>query len=93
MDKGILDLYTDYLLVSTAQTTATGMSDMLEGRLSHDKITRFLSKDDFTSKDLWKLVKSTVREIEQQPGPSYLILDDTVCVTSGRGTKLNSSCP
>ena len=78
MDKGILDLYTDYLLVSAAQTTATGMSDMLEGRLSHDKITRFLSRDDFTSKDLWKLVKPTVREIEQQPGPSYLILDDTV---------------
>jgi hypothetical protein len=78
MDKEILDLYTDYLLVSTAQTTATGMSDMLEGSLSHDKITRFLSKDDFTSKDLWKLVKSTVREIEKQPGLSYLILDDTV---------------
>ena len=78
MDKEILDLYTDYLLVSTSQTTATGMSDMLEGRLSHDKITRFLSRDDFTSKDLWQLVKPTVREIEQQPGPSYLILDDTV---------------
>lgn len=78
MDREILDLYTDYLLVSTGQTTATGMADMLEGTLSHDKITRFLSGRDFTSKDLWKLVKPTVRAIEQQPGPSYLILDDTV---------------
>lgn len=78
MDKEILDLYTDYLLVSTGQTTATGMASMLEGSLSHDKITRFLSKMDFTSKDLWKLVKPTVREIETQPGLSYLILDDTV---------------
>lgn len=78
MDKEILDLYTDYLLVSTSQTTATGMSDMLEGSLSHDKITRFLSRDDFTSKDLWQLVKPTVREVEQQSAPSYLILDDTV---------------
>ena len=78
MDKEILDLYTDYLLVSTSQTTATGMSDMLEGSLSHDKITRFLSSDAFTSKDLWQLVKPTVREIEQQSAPIYLILDDTV---------------
>jgi len=78
MDKEILDLYTDYLLVSTGQTTATGMSSMLEGSLSHDKITRFLSKRDFTSKDIWKLVKPTVREVEKQTGLSYLILDDTV---------------
>ncbi len=78
MNKEILDLYTDYLLVSTGQTTATGMADMLEGSLSDDKITRFLSGRDFTSKDLWKLVKPTVRKIEQQPGSSYLILDDTV---------------
>ena len=78
MDKEILDLYTDYLLVSTGQTTATGMADMLEGSLSHDKVTRFLSSRAFTSKDLWKLVKPSVRQIEQQAGPSYLILDDTV---------------
>lgn len=78
MDKEILDLYTDYLLVSTTQTTATGMADMLEGSLSHDKITRFLSKRDFRSKDLWKLVKPCVREVEKQVGVSYLILDDTV---------------
>ena len=78
MDKRILDLYTDYLLVSTSQTTATGMSEMLEGALSHDKITRFLSKEDFTSKDLWGLVKPTVREIEQRPGLSFLLFDDTV---------------
>jgi len=53
-------------------------ASMLEGSLSHDKITRFLSKSDFTSKDLWKLVKPSVRDLEKRPGLSYLILDDTV---------------
>ncbi len=38
-----LDLYTDYLLSSTGPTTATGLSRLLEGALSHDHITRWLS--------------------------------------------------
>ena len=37
-----LDLYTDYLLSSTGPTTATGLSRLLEGALSHDHITRWL---------------------------------------------------
>lgn len=82
MDKEMLDLYTDYLLVSTAQTTATGMSNLLEDSISHDRITRFLSKDDFTSQTLWSLVKPTVRQIEQQVSiedeQGVLILDDSV---------------
>ena len=38
-----LDLYTDYLLSSTGPTTATGLSRLLEGMLSHDHVTRWLS--------------------------------------------------
>ena len=34
---------------------------LLDGAISHDKITRFLSEADFTSADLWQLVKPTVR--------------------------------
>lgn len=75
-------MYTDYLLVSTAQTTATGMSALLEDSLSHDRITRFLSKEDFTSQYLWHLVKPMVRHIEQRAQvadePGVLILDDSV---------------
>lgn len=44
--------------------------------MSHDQITRFLSKNEFTSKDLWKRVKHTVRDIESEDG--CLIFDDTV---------------
>jgi hypothetical protein len=63
MDKQLLETYTDYLMSSFSYTTATGLSMMVEGEISHDKITRFLSSEDFTSTDLWKMVKPTVREI------------------------------
>ncbi len=41
--------------------TATGLSTMMEGEVSHDQITRLLSEQEFSSKNLWKEVKSTVR--------------------------------
>jgi IS4 transposase len=49
---------------------------MLDGEISHDKITRFISGREYTSKDLWKEVKSTVRQIEREDG--CLIFDDTI---------------
>ena len=49
---------------------------MTDNKVSHDQITRFLSKNEFTSKELWKRVKKTVREIESEDG--CLIFDDTV---------------
>lgn len=76
MNKADLDLYTDYLLSTFGAATATGLSAMVEGEVSHDKITRFLSKEDYTSKDLWKQVKSTVRRVEHDEG--VLIFDDTI---------------
>lgn len=76
MDKQMLDIYTDYLISSFSYTTATGLSNALGGMISHDKITRFLSADDYDSKHLWKLVKPTIREIESDEG--VLIVDDTV---------------
>jgi hypothetical protein len=39
-------------------------------------VTRFLSQQDFTSKELWKVIKKTVREIET--GEGVLIFDDTL---------------
>ena len=62
--KDYTDLYTDYLISNNGLATATGLSAMVDGAVSHDQITRFLSKEDFTSKRLWKEVKSTVREIQ-----------------------------
>ena len=72
----LLNLYTDYLLTSFSYTTATGLSKMLDGQVSHDQVTRFLSKEDYTSEDLWKALKKYIREIEDDFG--VLIFDDTV---------------
>ena len=77
MDKKLLDIYTDYLISSTRLTTATGLSDLLDSEISHDQITRFLSKENFGSKELWQLVKKDVRQNEDSSG-GVLIFDDTV---------------
>ena len=76
MDKSLLDIYSDYLICSFGATTATGLSSLLDGAISHDKITRFLSEDDFTSADLWQLVKLIVRQV--QSTDAVLIIDDSV---------------
>jgi hypothetical protein len=70
------ELYTDYLISGNGYATATGLSSLMEGDVSHDQITRFLSKQKYDSKDLWKQVKSTVREVESED--ACLIFDDTI---------------
>lgn len=76
MKKADLDLYTDYLLSSYSQTSATGLSAMVDGSVSHDSVTRLLSEREYTSKDLWLQVKPIVRQIEQED--AVLIFDDTI---------------
>ncbi|MCP4182076.1 MAG: hypothetical protein GY761_01975 [Hyphomicrobiales bacterium] len=58
------------------QATATGLSFMLDGAISHDGITRFLPGNEFASKDLWLHVKSTVRQVERDDGD--IVFDDTI---------------
>lgn len=76
MDKKLLDLYTDYLISSFGQTTATGLSQLLEGEISHDQVTRFLASPAKTSADLWQIVKPLLRKIESEDG--VLLLDDSI---------------
>jgi hypothetical protein len=74
--KKKMDLYTDYLLSSFGRVTATGLSSLLDGDISHDKITRLLSGNEYGSKDLWQSVKPLVREHES--ADACLIFDDTI---------------
>ena len=55
--KQMLDIYSDYLIASFSQTSATGLSNLLNGEISHDQVTRFLSQDKKTAKDLWLIAK------------------------------------
>lgn len=76
MKTDYIELYTDYLISNNGKATATGLSAMTDNEVSHDQITRFLSKSKFGSKELWRQVKKSVREIESEDG--CLIFDDTV---------------
>jgi len=50
MKTEILELYSDYLISSFNYTTATDLSRALNGAISRDKITRFLSEEVLDSK-------------------------------------------
>jgi hypothetical protein len=74
--KPDLDLYTDYLLSSFGQTNATGLSAMVDGLFSHDRVTDLLAQSAFDNKALWGQVKPLVRKVGQADG--VLVVDDSI---------------
>jgi hypothetical protein len=76
MQDKLLDLYTDYLISSFGQVTATGLSRLLNGQISHDQVTRFLADEPKRSSDLWRIAKPLVRSIESDSG--VIAIDDTI---------------
>ncbi len=72
----LLDLYSDYLLVTFGQATATGLSALLGQEISHDQVQRALAGEAQTSADLWRLVKPFVRQVEKPHG--ILVIDDSI---------------
>lgn len=77
--KDLLEVYIDYLMVSTGQVSATGLSRLLDSAFSHDQVTRMLSEsyDLFTAEQYWKRIKALVRKVEHSSG--ILIADDFIC--------------
>jgi len=76
MQEKLLDLYTDYLISSFGQVTATGLARLLDGEVSHDQITRFLAGEPKRSADLWRIAKPFVRQIESDSG--VIVIDDSI---------------
>ena len=74
--NNMLDIYTDYLISSTGQTSATGLANLLDGQISHDSVTRFLNTKDLASKALWQSVKPFVRTHQSQY--ACLAFDDCI---------------
>lgn len=72
----MLDFYSNVILSSFSQLTATGASALTDGVMSHDRVTRFLHSRPVTSRDLWYRVKPMVRSIQCAAG--VLIVDDTI---------------
>jgi hypothetical protein len=75
-DKELLDIYTDYLISSFGQTSGTGLSMLLEGAISHDRVQRFLASPRKSGADFWQVVKPYVRQIQRADG--VLIVDDSI---------------
>lgn len=80
MNKEMIELYSDYLIASFGQTTATGLAKLLQGSIYHDSITRFLGSETLTAKEQWQLVKPMLRQLENDnpKAKGYLIFDDTI---------------
>ena len=72
----LLDVSSDDLIRAFGQTTATGLSSLLAGEVSHDHIQRVLAREEQTSADLWRMVKPHGREIESEDG--IVIGDDRI---------------
>jgi len=72
----LLDLYTDYLIVCPGQATATGLSQVLSGEVSHDRLTRLLASGGINSKQLWETVKPMAHEMASEE--AVLVIDDSV---------------
>lgn len=77
MDKKLLDIYTDYLISQNQFATATDLSRLLDGDISHDQVTRFLHREDLSSKHLWQYAKPEIRKYEQETGGAFIV-DDTI---------------
>lgn len=75
-NQELLDIYSDYLLSSFGPTTATGLSRLVGGSLSHDEITRLLAGEVQSSASWWQRVKPLVRQNERKDG--VLIFDDSI---------------
>ncbi len=85
-----MDLYTDYLLSSTRATTATGLSRLVDGALSHDHITRWLSSAEWDSAAIWRQAKPLIRRAEaQRTGDDFAVLIVDDCVLEKAHTDAN----
>lgn len=71
-----LDLYTDYLLSSFGQTSATGLSRLTDGAVGHDAVTDLLNRLQGDNRTLWQHVKPLIRQIQETDG--VLLTDDSI---------------
>lgn len=74
--RDAFDLYTDYLLASFGQATATGLSSVLDHLIPHDYFSDFLAQKDLDSRAFWQEVKPLVRKIEGEE--SWISIDDVI---------------
>ena len=72
----VIDLVLDVWISSCGCTPGRCRPALLWGSVSHDRSQRFPSQREFTSSDLWHVVKSHVRSVEHPDG--CIIIDDSI---------------
>jgi hypothetical protein len=80
MNNSLGDLYSSYLISSSGQVTCTGLSDLLDNSIVHDKFTQFLNNSELEGNYLWNRVKKKVHILDNLEGSidRLLIIDDHI---------------
>ncbi|PCJ16813.1 MAG: IS701 family transposase [Candidatus Cloacimonadota bacterium] len=79
MINNLMEYYTDYILSSFGQVTATGLSKMTDNKFSHDQVSRFLNSSKLSSKNIWEVTKPFYKKYTIKSKESeVLIVDDSV---------------
>jgi len=71
--KCSLDLYVDFLIASQKQYSGLELSKVSPTKMTHDCVSRWLSKNKLTPKIVWQTAAPLV-----DPKTGYLIIDDSV---------------
>ncbi len=68
MGSKLLDIYSDHLICQNKYTTATKLSDLLSGDITHGKITKYLNSSNLGSKELWEYNKLKIKKYQSDKG-------------------------
>jgi|GEM_PF-4578226 len=63
MNKNNLNIYADFLIVSSKYAHSPDLKKITNDRYSEDKIYRFLSSGEFCEKNFWLTIKPTLKSI------------------------------
>lgn len=73
----VRNVYVDYVLSGSGQISAVDLSEALDGRFSHDQVSRMLSSGEVNDKTLYQKSKTWLRERETK-GMVTLSIDDSI---------------
>lgn len=75
----ILECYKSYLLAQSGQASAKKLSEILNSKVSHDSITRFLNQAELGETQLWRSANANNEVVNKLAGEDTdLIIDDTI---------------
>lgn len=82
----LLEIYSDFLLSQVDKATATELSRILDGKIGHDTITKFLKKASFDQGALWQFLSRQLKPTETclSKVENCLVIDDTIIEKESR---------